>query len=51
MRGSTHDHGMVNLKQSPDILDLVSQVYSGRKAIEMLRCAVEYHEISAAKKE
>ena len=51
MRGSVHAHGMMKLKLSPDILNLVSRVYSGRKAIEMLQCAVEYDDMSAAEKE
>ena len=47
MCGSVRAHGMMKLKLSPDILDLLSRAYSGSKAINMLQCAVEYHEISA----
>ena len=47
---SVHAHGMMKLKLSPYILYLVSIVYSGRKSIEMLQYAVEYHEMSAVKK-
>ena len=43
MYGSAHAHLMIKLVLPKDILNLVSMVYLGQKAIEMLQCAVEYH--------
>ena len=50
LRRSVHDHGMMKLELSLDILDLVSIVYSRSKSIAMLQCAVGYHEMSDVKK-
>ena len=50
MRVSVHDHGIMKLKVSPDILDLVSRAYFGITAIEVMQCTVEYHKIPAVKK-
>ena len=36
MRGATHAHGVLKLKIAPNILDMVSRAYAGRKASEML---------------
>ena len=37
-RGATHAHGMMKLKISTPILQLVSKAYAGRKAYERLHC-------------
>ena len=50
MRGSVHDHGIMKMKVSPDILDLASRAYFGITAIEVMQCNVEYHKIPAVKK-
>ena len=50
MRGYVHDRGIMKMRVSPDILDLVSRAYFGITAIEVMQCNVEYHKIPAVKK-
>ena len=44
--GSAHAHGMMKLKLSPDILDMVKIFYAVNKATEMLECLIEFGQMS-----
>ena len=50
MRGSAHVHGMMKLLLSPDILNMVSKVYAGNKAMETLEAMDQFRQMSDEEK-
>ena len=45
LRRSTHAHGMMKMKVAPNVLELVSKFYPGRKLEEVLDHAVRWTEM------
>ena len=46
MCGSSHAHGIIKLKLYPDIIYMVTKVYAGNKATEILECLIEFGQMS-----
>ena len=46
MCGSSHAHGIMKLKLYPDSIYMVTKVYAGNKATEILECLIKFGQIS-----